>query len=66
MAGTGARVLALRGRRIWGRSAAAAAAAASARGCGAGGGGGKAWTGAQAARTTWLDRGRWRRLWFGC
>lgn len=50
--------MAPRGRRIWGRSA--VAAAASVRGCGAGGGCGKAWTGGQAARTTWLDRGRWR------
>jgi hypothetical protein len=62
MAGTGGRVLAPQRGRIWVRSAgtaAAAAAATSVRGCGAAGGGGKAWTGGQAARTTWLDRGSW-------
>jgi hypothetical protein len=61
------------GRQIWGRSAAAvmAAAAASGRGScgGCDGGGWRVWTGGRAARRTWLDRGRWRRirvwgLWF--
>jgi hypothetical protein len=68
MAGKGAKVLGPRGRRICGRTA-AAAAAALVRGCGAGGGVGRVWIGERAARTTWLDRGRWRRwrrpLWFG-
>lgn len=47
MAGTGAKVLGPRGRRIWERSA-AAAAAASVQGCGAGDGAGRVWIGHRA------------------